>query len=803
MYRKSRKYFFFVSTLFLSGIFSAGWALYTPPQLRTVLNLNKTWKFVKQDIAVDQATASSDPANWSNINLPHSFDIPYWRACYATGPYIGWYRKHLTVDQEWLTSKKRINIEFEAAFLVAQVYVNGVLAGTHAGGYTGFSYDITSLVHAGDNVIAVRLDATQNPQVAPRSGEHIFIGGIYRNVHLVLTDPLHVTWFGTFVTTPQVSSSSATVKVKTEIKNDASTAKTCMVRSIIVDSTGTEVTRIESTKSVASGALDTFVQVSGPITPHLWSPTTPYMYKVYTEVYDGSSPVDNFESPLGIRSVRWDKDNGFFLNGQHLWLQGANAHQDHAGWGDATTNSGPQRDVRLIKECGMNFIRGSHYPHHTAFSDACDKYGICLWEEMCYWGLGGGNNTPNTWKASAYPPNQADWVPFEQNVIQQLKEMIRIHRNHPSIIIWSMCNEVWFSDAAVMTRAKNLITQMVAVAHQEDSTRCAGAGGVQRENTDILSDVAGYNGDGATLFINPNVPNVVAEYGYPSTCYSIRPGEYIGSWGDVQVQNDRPVQYPWRAGIALWCAFHHGSNVDSTQGAGAWGIGKTGMIDHARLPLRRWYYYRNIYRGIAPPTWSVAGTAAKLKLTTDADTINDDGTSDCQLIVQVQNAAGAWLSNSPEITFTDKSGLGIFPSTPTGSPTITFSAGGFEKGVLDGMAAIEYRSYKAGTAIIEATSNGLTPATVEITVRHVPDPVITASHVPKISKIAGGPQEVVIAGNGNRIALPRSMAGKKIVVSLFDMRGRLIGEVPPSRAHVIVRRNTAQGIVIAKAKVVK
>jgi beta-galactosidase len=496
--------------LLAGGIFAVGWALYTPPQLRAVLNLNKTWRFIKQDVAVGQATASSDPANWSNINLPHSFDIPYWRACYATASYVGWYRKHITVDQEWLTGKKRINIEFEAAFLVAQVYVNGVLAGTHAGGYTGFSYDITPLVHAGDNIVAVRLDAAQNPQVAPRAGEHIFIGGIYRNVHLVVTDPLHVTWYGTFVTTPQVTSSSATVKVKTEIKNDASTVKTCMVRSIVVDSSGIEVTRIESTS---------------PFTPRLWSPATPYRYKVYTEVCDGSTPVDNFESPLGIRSVRWDKNNGFFLNGQHLWLQGADAHQDHAGWGDATTNSGPRRDVRLIKECGMNFIRGSHYPHHPAFSDACDRYGICLWEEMCYWGLGGGATDGKSWKASAYPPNQSDWVPFEQNVLQQLREMVRIHRNHPSIIVWSMGNEIWFSDAAVMTRAKNMVTQMVAVAHQEDSTRCAGLGGVQRENTDILSDVAGYNGDGATLFINPSVPNMVAEYGYPATCNSIRPGE--------------------------------------------------------------------------------------------------------------------------------------------------------------------------------------------------------------------------------------------------------------------------------------
>ena len=796
MYRKNRKHFLFLSALCIGGVFSAGWALYTPPQLRTVVNINKTWTFIKQDVAVAQATASADPAGWSNINLPHSFDIPYWRADFATSPFIGWYRKHITIDQTWLTAKKRINIEFEAVFLVSQVYVNGVLAGAHKGGYTGFSYDITQLVHAGDNTIAVRLDATQNTQVAPLSGDHVFIGGIYRNVYLVITDPLHVTWYGVFVSTPQASTSSATVNVSTEIRNDASTVKTCLLRSIVVDSLGNEVTRMESTKSEASGALDTFVQVSDPIALHLWSPATPYMYKVYTEVCDGSTAVDNFASPLGVRSVGWDKDNGFSLNGQHLWLQGADAHQDHAGWGDATASSGPARDVRLIKECGMNFIRGSHYPHHPAFSDACDRYGICLWEEMCYWGCGVGG-VP--WTGSAYPTNQSDWAPFEQNVLQQLREMIRVHRNHPSIIVWSMGNEVFFSDASIMTRAKNLIKQMVAVAHQEDPTRCAGLGGTQRENMDTLTDVSGYNGDGASLFIHPKVPNLVAEYGYPATCHSTRPGNYEATWGtDLQIQNDRPVQYAWRGGIALWCAFFHGSNLESQ-----YGNGSTGMMDHARLPLRRWYYYRNIYRNIPPPAWSVSGVAAKLILTTDADTISDNGTSDCQLIVQVQNAAGAWLSNSPEITFTDKSGLGIFPSTPTGSPTITFTAGGLDKGVLDGMAAIEYRCYKAGTAIIEATSNGLTSSSVTITVLHAADPTVTASHVPAVSKIAGGALETVIAGYGSRIALPRSMAGQKVAVSLFDIRGRLIGEAPPGLARAINRRGAAEGIVIAKVRVVK
>jgi beta-galactosidase len=772
--------------LFISGIFAAGWA-YTSPQVRAILNLNKTWKFIKSDVAVATATAAADPSGWSNINLPHSFEQPYWRTNLASSPYIGWYRKHVTIDTSLLLAKKRVFIEFEAAFLVSSVYINGTLVGTHNGGYTGFSYDITQNLHAGDNVIAVRVDGSWNAQVAPRAGEHIFAGGIYRDVSLVVTDPLHVTWCGTFVSTPQVSTSSATVKVKTEIKNDGTAAASCRVRNVVVDATGAQVTAFEATQTVAAGATVTFVQTSGAISnPHLWSPSSPYMYKAYSEVYTGTNAVDNFESPLGIRSIRWDKDSGFFINGQHLWLQGCNVHQDHAGWGDGTTNSGSYRDVKMVKDCGMNFIRGSHYPHDPAFYDACDTLGIALWSEMCFWGF--PNNMGGApWNASCYPTTVADQAPFEQNVIDQLNEMIRIHRNHPSVIIWSMSNEVEFRDASVDLQTKALLRKMITFTHTADSTRLAALGGAWGTDYVTIGDVNGYNGGEAGMSSPPGFPTMQTEYG---SCTEDRPGNYDGCYGNLVLQNGLPIKYAWRSGISLWCGFHHGSNVNT---------GAMGMIDHARLPLRRYYYYRNLYAGIAPPTWPSSGTAAKLKLTTDRDTITDDGKSDAQLVVQVQNAAGNWLSNTPNITLTDQSGLGSFP---TGS-AITFTGGATEKGVIEGLAAIEFRSYNAGTVTIQATSGSLTPASVTIIVVHVPDNPLTASRMPAVSHIAAGPEEMVVIGYGNRIVLPRSMTGKKVVVSLFDMRGRLIGLMAPGRARMILRPNAAEEIVIAKVKVVK
>jgi hypothetical protein len=168
------------------------------------------------------------------------------------------------------------------------------------------------------------------------------------------------------------------------------------------------------------------------------------------------------------------------------------------------------------------------------------------------------------------------------------------------------------------------------------------------------------------------------------------------------------------------------------------------------------------------------------------------------VIGEVQNTSGVRITNSPDVTLTDLSGLGMFP---TGS-SITFTGGALEKGVRDGWAAIEFRSYNAGTVTIKATSGTLTPDSVTVTVVHVPDNPITATRMPAFSHSAGGPEEVVLAGYGSRIALPRSMAGKKVTVSLFDIRGRLI-DTRLVTSGVIVRRNAAEGIVIAKVRIVQ
>jgi beta-galactosidase len=332
---------------------------------------------------------------------------------------------------------------------------------------------------------------------------------------------------------------------------------------------------------------------------------------------------------------------------------------------------------------------------------------------------------------------------------------------------------------------------MIAVAHTEDSTRPAGVGGVQLNTAQLSApcDVVGFNGGFNTG--DAGIPSMVSEYGAGS-CGHDRGENYDACWGDGITTPPSPTQYGWRAGGALWCGFCYGSvAVDN-------GYTNDGMIDHARLVQKRWYFYRNLYRGIAPPTWPVSGTAARLRLTTDRDTITDDGRSDALLIIQVQNSSGVWLSNTPNITLTDQSGLGAFP---TGT-SITFTGGAANQCVRNGQASIEFRSYNAGTVTIQATSGSLTPASVTITVVHVPDNPVTAVHMPVVSRSAFGPAEMVVTGYGNRIVLPGSMAGKKVAISLFDMRGRLIDKRLVGTSGVIIRPNAAEGIVIAKVKIV-
>ncbi len=214
-----------------------------------------------------------------------------------------------------------------------------------------------------------------NPRLAPRAGEHVFNGGIYRDVSLIVTQPLHIAWYGTRVTMPEVSKKTAKIAMDTEICNEAEDAAQCRLVSRILRE-GEEIGKVCSALDVSSGDTEIVSQEYTLCRPELWHPDHPNLYVLKSEIWEGDMLTDSCETEFGIRWFSFSADKGFSLNGEHYDIHGANVHQDHAGWSDAVTHTGIQRDIAMIKGCGMNFIRGSHYPHHTYFAQECDRQGI-------------------------------------------------------------------------------------------------------------------------------------------------------------------------------------------------------------------------------------------------------------------------------------------------------------------------------------------------------------------------------------------------------------------------------------------
>ncbi|KQR86381.1 glycoside hydrolase family 2 [Microbacterium sp. Leaf179] len=761
------------STLLLSGLTATAATAATPPAApvvaaaagaqspREAINFNRGWKFIRQDVPDAQAVDYDDSA-WVDVALPHSFDAPYNVGGDSGGEKffvgVGWYRKAFEVGEEW--AGKSLKLDFEGSFQVTDIWVNGQKVTTHEGGFSGFEVDISDYVVAGANEIAVSVDNRWRRDLAPRAGDHQFSGGIYRDVTLNVTEDVHVAWYGTAVTTPALTNPdwntsdpafyrnidlaqypSATelqanldarrsnVRVQTEVANEGSTPAEVAVVHQVTDEDGTVLATFESERvTVAADSTANIDASTGSLADtaamiddlRLWSPTDPALYGVTTSVVVGERVVDTFDSSFGFRSAQFRTD-GFYLNGSKTLLFGANAHQDQGGWGNAVPNSAFRRDVQMIREAGMNVIRGSHYPHDPDYVQATDELGVMYWSEGVFWGMGGqagkdadGINRPSDWLRDAYPQNPADEAKFEKSVEDALVAMIRVNRNHPSIINWSMGNEVFFTADATQAKAKALVSRMRDLSHSLDPTRKAGMGGVQRNGFDELSvsDIAGYNGDGGDIE-NTRMPNIVAEYGSHT---SDRPGSYDPHYDYVARSGDGQEfdLTTGSAGLTIWAGFDHGT-------IGGAGLARMGMIDYNRLPKDQWYWFRaNKARWtdeavVADPVavareQSVQGAATAMTLAPSkysSDTITDDGRTDTQLVVTLRNGAGEWVNDTRAVTLTVTDGPGILP----GGKSYTFSPG---LTMFDGKAAVAFRSAFAGTSTITASSDGLPDATFQV-----------------------------------------------------------------------------------------
>jgi beta-galactosidase len=463
------------------------------------------WKFYKDIEANNEPQgaelAAFDDSAWRDIDLPHdwsiegpfSADYPAGSAGGALPGGIGWYRKHIEIPKNY--EGKKVFIDFDGVYMNSTVWVNGNLAGNWPYGYTSFQYDITNYVNCGkENVISVKVDNSLQPNSRWYSGS-----GIYRHVWITVVDNLHVEHWGTYVTTPEVSAQNAKINIKTEVLNEYGISKNCVLSSQVLDANGTVVGTFESIQEIAAGKKYEFSQNVIIDSPNLWDIENPYLYKVYTVVKNGENVVDDYETTFGIRTISFDANRGFFLNGKPTKILGTCNHHDDSCLGAALPDRANERRVQILKEMGNNGVRMSHNPPTPELLDYCDRYGMLVMDEAfdC-WVTG-----KNTYDYSIY---FNDW--WEKD----LENLIRRDRNHPSVILWSLGNEIM---DMMMPDGPAILQMLLDKVHAEDPTRPATVGmplilETQPANlmgTMSMLDVVGYN-YGERVMIDGNVdPN--------------------------------------------------------------------------------------------------------------------------------------------------------------------------------------------------------------------------------------------------------------------------------------------------------
>lgn len=398
---------------------------------RTVMGINEAWYFTKEAYRV----ADKNKVSWQPVQLPHTWnaqDVMDDEPGYYRG--VGWYRKMMTVNASW--QSKKVYLNFEGANQQTAVYVNGKLAGRHIGGYTGFNVSLTPFLQfdGKDNLneIVVAVDNSYHENIAPLTADFTFYGGIYRDVFAVATNDVHFTMndhgaCGLFITTPQVSAESASVKIAGKIANEGNAARKLKLLTTLKDKDGHHVNGAGTSLTIKPGAEGSFtIDIPAIATPHLWSPETPYCYTAITTVTDAKTGevLDELSNTVGFRWFSFDASTGFFLNGHAYKLVGASRHQDYAQLGNAVPDELARRDIALLKQMGGNFLRIAHYPQDPAVLQTCDQLGLLASVEI----------------PVVNEITESD--SFYTNCANMQVEMIRQNFNHPSVVIWCYMNEV-------------------------------------------------------------------------------------------------------------------------------------------------------------------------------------------------------------------------------------------------------------------------------------------------------------------------------------------------------------------------
>jgi beta-galactosidase len=517
--------------------------------------------------------ADFDDSAWRKLNLPHDWGIegpfkqeypgdtgklPWWG--------VGWYRKHFTAPAE--DQGRRLFLEIDGAMAYATVWLNGHFVGGWPYGYSSFQLELTPHVKfGGENVLAIRLD---NP---PRSSRWYPGGGIYRNVWLTKTGPVHVGQWGTYITTPEVSKDSATVDVKVTIENQSDQDAVVDVVSRITDSILSSAVLGESNqKGVAipargSKTVGSQIRVKNPM---LWDLKNPKTYLAATIIEQNGKLLDFYDTTFGIRTIKFDADKGFLLNGEHVRLNGVCNHHDLGALGTAINTRALERQIEILKEMGCNAIRTSHNPPAPELLALCDRMGMVVMDEAF-----------DTWSRTKNPNDYgklyADWHE------KDLRALVRRDRNHPCVILWSTGNEIGEQD--LRRNGAEISEHLRSIVHEEDPTRPVTA--------NCNNAQAGFNGFQKTLDVmgfsykpqlyarfhetSPTIPQVGSE---TASCISSR-GEYFfpvsnnknNGKADFQMSSydlyappwattpdtefKGQDQNPWNAGEFVWTGFDY------------------------------------------------------------------------------------------------------------------------------------------------------------------------------------------------------------------------------------------------------
>lgn len=591
MKKLSPQFFKIGLAIALSGFISACSHEEKAPTLASETLFNSDWQFAKSDKAADLASGSA-LTGWEKVNLPHTTEV---ESLVVSNQWQGdaWYKKTITADASW--KNKPVFIRFDAAMNAAEVFLNGKKIASHLGGYLPLTVDLTTeLKFDAPNELVVHLDNRDNPVTGPKPLKDLDFntyGGLYRNVHLIVKNDVYISdavaagkvaGGGIFVTYPEVTEGKASVNVKTNLVNSSAAEKTVYINQQLFDGDKLVTEAKNEPVKIAAKADANLEHQLSVTTPKLWSPQSPNLYNLVTQVFDGKNLIEQKTTRIGIREFMFTDHHELLINGKKTFLRGVNRHQEYPYVGYATSDAADYRDAVLIKSAGFDYVRLSHYPHSPAFMAAADELGLVLLDSVLGW---------------QYFSEDAA---FQAQVQQTCRDLIRRDRNHASVLAWECSlNESWMTEP--------FIDSLTKIIHEEYPGKNVYSAGWQEYGYDIYLQARQHR---LEHYKTPTKPYNVSEYG-DWEYYAMNAGLNQTAWANL-LQADRSSRQLLGDGEkrllqqAANIQEAHNDNLASTPAYsdGYWvmfdynrgyspDLESSGIMSIERLPKYSYYFYQS------------------------------------------------------------------------------------------------------------------------------------------------------------------------------------------------------------------